>query len=149
VILEHFSQALPLDLLDMTPLERLFAETESATAEEWVDSLVERAQPTQVAPEDRPDAIPVRTIFGAKGLEARTVFLINALQDCFTGRGSPADGVRRLYVAVTRARERLYISAPVHLGHTRLRHMIGRAQGGLANLIRSVAARLELPIENN
>lgn len=57
--------------------------------------VIELSQKTQVAPEDRPNDIPVRTILGAKGLEAPVVFLVSAIPQSFTRFGSVADGIRR------------------------------------------------------
>jgi len=63
---------------------------------------------------DRPAGekeIGVHTVHQAKGLEADHVFLMGAFTQAFVDR-SPADGIRRLYVAVTRAK----ISLAVTLG---------------------------------
>jgi DNA helicase-2/ATP-dependent DNA helicase PcrA len=61
---------------------------------------------------DRPSGereVGVHTIYQAKGLQADHVFLAGAFTQAFVDR-SPADGVRRLYVAVTRARRTLTVT---------------------------------------
>jgi superfamily I DNA/RNA helicase len=89
------------------------------------------SEPTQVESDEVPEAIPVYTIFGAKGLQAPVVFLMNALEQSFTGRGSIEDGVRRAYVAVTRASEHLVISAPFYLRGPRLSTPWARGRAAL------------------
>ena len=65
------------------------------------------SEPTQIESEELPDAIPVYTIFGAKGLQAPIVF----------------------FVAVTRASEHLVISAPLYLRGSTLEHTVGTRAG--------------------
>lgn len=67
-----------------------------------------------------PEAIAVHTIFSAKGLQAPYVFLVNAVNGSFAGRGDVASGLREAYVAVTRAKLSLHISGARYLGHTAL-----------------------------
>ena len=148
-IVKHLATALGRDDLDLDMLDALPDELgDEATPTDWHRAIVEVSQQTLIPPEDRPDDIAARTIFGAKGLEAPIVFLVNALEPCFTGRGSVADGVRRLYVAITRPMERLYISVPRSLYHTRLGHMIGTSSGGLVKLAETSARRLSIPIKS-
>jgi superfamily I DNA/RNA helicase len=64
------------------------------------------------------------TIYQAKGLQADVVCLVNAIDESFTQFGSVADGVRRLYVAATRARTQLNISAPRWIRYTALGHAV-------------------------
>jgi DNA helicase-2/ATP-dependent DNA helicase PcrA len=74
-------------------------------------------------------AVTLMTVHGAKGLEFRTVLLTGMEEETFPYRGLDAehadelDEERRLaYVAVTRARERLYIT------HATSRTLFGRTQ---------------------
>ena len=94
-----------------------------------------------------PDAIPVYTIFGAKGLQAPVVFLMNALEQSFAGRGSLEDGVRGAYVGVTRARDHLLVTAPLYLRGSTLEHTVGTRAGGLAQIIAGAAGQIGLVIE--
>jgi superfamily I DNA/RNA helicase len=105
------------------------------------------SEPTQVESDEVPEAIPVYTIFGAKGLQAPVVFLMNALEQSFTGRGSIEDGVRRAYVAVTRASEHLVISAPLYLRGSTLEHTVGTRAGGLAESIAGATRHVGIEAE--
>ena len=63
------------------------------------------------------DAVQMMTIHASKGLEFRAVFLIGAYDGALPSNRDDADAEeerRLLYVAVTRAKERLYISYPIH-----------------------------------
>ena len=53
--------------------------------------------------------IGVYTVHQAKGLQAEHVFLLGAFTQAFVDE-NPADGIRRLYVAVTRARNNLTVT---------------------------------------
>lgn len=99
------------------------------SAREWLQQIFAVSEPTLVEPEEVPNAIPVYTIFGAKGLQSPIVFLMNAIDQSFAGRGSLEDGVRRAYV-VTRASERPVISAPLYLRGSTLEHTVGTRGGG-------------------
>ena len=59
------------------------------------------------------------TIHTSKGLEFNTVFLIGAYDGALPSGRDDADleeERRLLYVAITRAKQRLYISYPTHTG---------------------------------
>lgn len=59
------------------------------------------------------DSVKIMTVHGAKGLEAKIVFIIGATQGLFPIGRSPIDEERRLFfVAMTRAVEKLFISSP-------------------------------------
>ncbi len=91
-------------------------------------------------PSDTPDSVNVMTVHGSKGLEFKYVFVVNCVEERFPSRAKslgieiPVDLVkeqlpegdghyqeeRRLfYVAVTRAKERLYFSSASSYGGTR------------------------------
>lgn len=91
-------------------------------------------------PSDTPDSVNVMTVHGSKGLEFKYVFVVNCVEERFPSRAKspgieiPIDLVkeqlpegdghyqeeRRLfYVAVTRAKERLYFSSASSYGGTR------------------------------
>jgi DNA helicase-2/ATP-dependent DNA helicase PcrA len=81
--------------------------------------------------EDAP-RVPMMTVHGAKGLEFNTVFLIGMEEEMFPFRGldpqhaEELEEERRLcYVAVTRARERLFIS------HAQRRAIFGTTRYGM------------------
>lgn len=60
------------------------------------------------------DAVKIMTVHGSKGLEFNTVFVVGMNKDLFPARRGDIEEERRLfYVAVTRAKERLYITRPV------------------------------------
>ena len=143
------TDALGLTGLDITPLAAAESEASDVTApaNEWATAVVELSQSTLVPPEERPNDIPVRTVHGAKGLEGPVVFLASAIESCFTGRGGAADGIRRLYVAATRASASLYISAPRHLRWTRLGKVAETNVGGLAGLVMDAGTRVGLRVE--
>jgi superfamily I DNA/RNA helicase len=128
-------------------IDAVRGDVDAAPASEWLQRVVTVSQPTQVESEEVPDAIPVYTIFGAKGLQAPIVFLMNALEQSFTGRGSIEDGVRRAYVAVTRASECLVISAPLYLRGSTLEHTVGTRAGGLAEMIAGAARHVGIDVE--
>jgi DNA helicase-2/ATP-dependent DNA helicase PcrA len=131
--------------LDLTLLAR--AEEEAggpiASPATWAGVVVELSQPTLIGPAERPDDIPVRTIFGAKGLESSVAFLVSAIEAAFTGEHA-ADDIRRLFVAVTRAEHKLYITASRSLRYTRLGNTAGVNAGGLSPLITAAAARVDI-----
>lgn len=132
--------------LDLSVLRSLVGEEwETKSPREWLQAVFDISQTTQISPEERPRDIPVRTVFGAKGLEAPHVFLTTAIAQSFT-RGDPADNVRKLYVAITRATEALTISAPRTLMGSPLQHAANTQAGGLAANITMVTERLGIPI---
>lgn len=119
---------------------------QESNAKKWINALFELSLKTLTPPESRPRDIPIRTIFGAKGLEAKVVFVINAIPHCFNRSGDVADGIRQLYVAITRPRERLLISAPRNLRYTPLEHVTNATYGGLFQNLTDTAAQLHIPI---
>ncbi len=70
-------------------------------------------------------AVAVHTIFSAKGLQAPYVFLVNAVNESFAGRGDVASGLRMAYVGVTRASASLRISGARFLRFTALGNQMG------------------------
>lgn len=84
---------------------------------------------------DDPTTIAVHTIHSSKGLEQKVVFLVTAVEQAFSGRTDPADGLRQLFVAVTRTSEELYISAPGYIGRTELAGKLGVSNVNLAEVI--------------
>lgn len=128
--------------VDRTAVDALRGEADVAPAREWLQRVFRVSEPTQVEAEEIPDAIPVYTIFGAKGLQAPVVFLMNAIGQSFAGRGSLEDGIRRAYVGVTRASEHLVISAPLYLRGSTLEHTVGTRAGGLAEIVTDAAEQV-------
>lgn len=146
-VVELLAQELQADcnVEELNPLiERIGT---AASPSGWSRAIFELSQRTQTLASERPADIPVRTIFGAKGLEAEVVFLLNAIPHAFGIGGDPADGIRRLYVGVTRAKERLYITAPGYLRYTSLGHATGIAYAGLSSAITAAASRAAIDIE--
>lgn len=91
-------------------VQRLFESEEAAGEEEIVSE---------------PGAVAVHTVFSAKGLQAPHVFLVNAVNESFAGRGDAADGLRMAYVSVTRASSALHISGSRYLRYTALGKQMG------------------------
>lgn len=57
------------------------------------------------------DAVKIMTVHGSKGLEFNTVFVVGMNQNVFPSKRGDLDEERRLfYVAITRAKEKLYIT---------------------------------------
>lgn len=139
-IVDLLSTELGLSSIDRQGVEAVRGDVEMAKPRDWLQRVVAVSEPTQLKPEERPDAIPVRTIFGAKGLESEVVFLVNALEQSFAGRGALEDGIRRAYVGVTRASTHLLVSAPLNLRGSTLEHSVGTRGGGLAEIIASPAS---------
>lgn len=128
-------------------LNRLFDEMEEpAPLDAWSEQITSLQHKDRIEPEDRPEGIPVRTIHGAKGREAPVVILMNAIQHSFTGHGNVADGIRELYVAVSRAGEKLYITAPRFVGYTQIGNAIGADVAGLADRIERAALATGLDV---
>ncbi|MCY0908602.1 MAG: ATP-dependent helicase [Sulfobacillus thermotolerans] len=75
------------------------------------------------AKEPKPEAIPCMTIHRSKGLEWKTVFVLNVVEGSIPyakaqGEASALDEETRLfYVAMTRAKDRLYVLYPNTLGN--------------------------------
>jgi superfamily I DNA/RNA helicase len=141
-----------VDRLECGPVERagldaVRGETVATSPREWLQRVFAVSETTQAKPDDVPDAIPVYTIFGAKGLQAPVVFLVNAIEQSFAGRGALEDGVRRAYVGVTRARDHLLISAPLYLRGSSLEHTVGTRAGGLAQIVAGAAEHVGLGVE--
>ena len=81
----------------------------------FIDDLQEQAEEMKKLTATSTDYIQLMTIHAAKGKEWNTVFLIGAQDGCLPSShdGTDLEEERRLlYVAVTRAKERLYISYP-------------------------------------
>jgi superfamily I DNA/RNA helicase len=146
-ILDLLSDRLGCGQVSRTGVDAVRGDFEAAPASEWLQRVVAVSEPTQVEPEEVPEAIPVHTIFGAKGLQAPVVFLMNALEQSFAGRGSLEDGVRRAYVGVTRASEHLLISAPLYLRGSTLEHTVGTRAGGLAEVIAGPAREIGVALQ--
>jgi len=92
--------------------------------------------PEPEPPEEHATSVLVHTVHSSKGLECPVVFLTTAVQEAFVGRLDPGDGIRQLFVAVTRASEELYISAPGIIRGTQLSAQLGgRERVILADLI--------------
>lgn len=129
-------------------LNQLFDEQEEPVAlEDWTELIQQLQRKEQIEPSERPDGVPVRTIHGAKGLEAPVVVVMNAIQYSFTGRGDVADGIRQLYVALSRASERLYITAPDFVKYSQIGNAIGTDYAGLADQIERAARRADIPVQ--
>lgn len=125
--------------------------TTSVAPAEFARRVFEQAEAEEEAEAEpgvvRDDAIAVHTVHSAKGLEARHVFVVNAINESFI-RGGAGDGIRRAFVAVSRASEALYMSAPRFVGYTALAGKIG---GGvtvtrMADLLKHAAGRCDISV---
>ena len=87
---------------------------EEATASEWLDYYhLRMLEETERLDEEKEDAVNIMTAHGAKGLEFNTVFIIGCNQKSFPlGKGDIEEERRLFYVAITRAKERLYMTYP-------------------------------------
>jgi len=106
--------------------EEAEAQGETPSLQGWLErvSLVSAIDSQKDIP-----SVSLMTVHAAKGLEFRTVFITGLEEETFPYRGLDSDELedleeeRRLaYVAVTRARERLYIT------HTEARTLFGRTR---------------------
>ncbi len=107
-------------------------------------SLEPPASPIDVRPLDRADYLTLSTIHSAKGLEWETVFIIWLVDGRFPSAKSFAhmesleEELRLLYVAATRAKDKLIMAYPgqelmLHSGGLR-----GNCQGGASSFIRTL-----------
>lgn len=147
-VVEFASTILGIEDLDLTSLTTLAGEQPERTCRDWLAAIFERSEDEAPEAEAAPDTtIPVRTIFGAKGLQAPIVFLMNAIPQVFFVGGDPADGIRRLYVGVTRASSQIVVTAPRNLRGSSLQHKVNANYGGLPDLITAAAAQLDIDVE--
>lgn len=87
---------------------------EESTAEDWLDyyhlRMIEETERLDV---EKEDAVQIMTAHGSKGLEFNTVFIIGCNEKSFPlGKGDMEEERRLFYVAITRAKERLYMTYP-------------------------------------
>lgn len=128
-----------LQSLDDTPVapnkvtQRLFELDEREREEELVSE---------------PERVAVHTVFSAKGLQAPYVFLVNAVNESFAGRGSPADGLRLAYVGVTRASSALRISGPRFIRHTALGNQMQVDSTRVADFLQDHCAQLGIELQS-
>jgi len=89
--------------------QRRSDEDQNATLQEYVERVSLLADDQQ---EEKTGQVQLMTVHAGKGLEFNTVFIVGAETSIFpSGRGGEPDEERRLmYVAVTRAKKRLYVS---------------------------------------
>jgi superfamily I DNA/RNA helicase len=145
-VVDLLAEHLGIGEVDRTLLDELTTDAESRPATEWFKRIIEGGEETETDPGDIEGAIPVYTIFGAKGLQARVVFLANAITASFVAGGEVADGIRRAYVGVTRAHSHLLVSAPLYLSGSALAHKVDAAVAGVADIIGVPAAQLGLDV---
>jgi DNA helicase-2/ATP-dependent DNA helicase PcrA len=95
------------------------------------------------------DWLTISTIHSAKGLEWRAVHLVHAADGCLPSDmalGEP-DGLdeerRLLYVALTRARDRLHVSYPVHFHIHRFGRDDRHAHGQLSRFLQPIRERFD------
>lgn len=77
-----------------------------------------------------PNEVRIYTVFGAKGQQWDHVYVAGAFYQAFLDQ-APADGLRRLYVALTRTMESLTVTLPRYVKHTQLARVIGADATGL------------------
>lgn len=121
---------------------------EEAQVGDLLTEIRQLSQPDLIDPSEREEGIPVRTVFGAKGLDASVVFLVNTIEPSFSGWGSPAEGIRRLFVAITRTEGKLYITAPGYIEYTAIGQATDVDYAGLYDLIVDAARDIGIEIEN-
>lgn len=101
----------------------------------------------EVEVEAEPEGVAVHTIFSAKGLEAPHLFVANAVNESFAGRGDPANGLRLAYVAITRSSSSLYLSGSRFVGYTALGNQMGVSTTRMADFLVDHCERLGIPIK--
>ncbi|MDI6894825.1 MAG: ATP-dependent helicase [Bacillota bacterium] len=134
---------------DFTAVNAMLHASLSPTGRTMLENLEELLRTMATDPQDAsPDSqrIPVRTIHQAKGLEAEHVFLAGAHDEAFADV-KPADGVRRLYVAVTRASRSLTISVGRSVRRTPIEHRLGASYVKLATDLEEVSRSIGITIE--
>ncbi len=114
-----------------------------ALPDEEDEAHEEVAEPDAAVP-----VIEVHTIHSSKGLEAPIVFLVGAITEAFTGRTNPGDGIRQLFVGVTRASEELAISAPRFVQGTAFGNKIQQRQVKLSDLVINAAGVAGFSVES-
>lgn len=135
-VIEFLSEALNQDFEDLSGIDLLVESLgDEAALNDLTAEIRDLSHKDLVDPTDRPNGIPVRTIFGAKGLDAPVVVIVNAIEAAFSGWGEVAEGIRRLYVAISRAEDRLYLTAPRSIQHTSIGEAIGADYAGFYDLI--------------
>jgi superfamily I DNA/RNA helicase len=133
--------------VDLLVVNSLVGESAAEPPTSWFQRIVDESDDTEVSPDFEALAIPVYTIFGAKGLQADVVFLANAITPAFVAGGEVDDGVRRAYVGVTRSKTHLLVSAPVRLQGSSLAHKVDSQVAGLADMIERPARQLGVDIQ--
>jgi len=107
-------------------------------------SLEPPASPADVRPIDKTDYLTLSTIHSAKGLEWEAVFIIWLVDGRFPSAKSFAhmdsleEELRLLYVAATRAKDRLIMTYPGHEFMQRTGVMRGYSQGGASSFIQAL-----------
>jgi superfamily I DNA/RNA helicase len=102
---------------------------------------------------DRPPGaseVPVYTVHQAKGMQADYVFIIGAFTRAFTDQGAHlADGIRRLYVAVTRPKRELRISVgrSIRAANNPLARQVGANFVDLTPHVAEAATRVGIPLD--
>ena len=87
------------------------------------------AQMQQAAIKTHNDCVQLMTIHASKGLEFKTVFLLGCYDGALPSSRDDADleeERRLLYVAITRAKKRLYISYPAHTANSTEENKVSR-----------------------
>ena len=91
---------------------------------------------------DEEGVLTLSTIHSAKGLEWHSVFIIGAVQGWFPSDSSEDDdleeGRRLMYVAVTRAKENLFISYPINIFDPRTRMVLCKPSRFLEDVPRRI-----------
>lgn len=125
-----FGQALPWDEITEA-VEADPAETATPTPHRTLLSACRTISHKKLS-EDPPEPNEVRiyTVFGAKGQQWDHVYVAGAFYQAFLDQ-APADGLRRLYVALTRAMQSLTVTLPRYVRHTQLARVIGADATGL------------------
>ncbi len=148
-------QGAKIDDEDVSALRSLILEVSEKLGvtvdDDELQALVTEPQPEDPEvplPEESPPEpqIVVHTIHSAKGLQAPIVFVSSAVVEAFSGRTDPGDGLRQLIVALTRASEAMYISAPGFIKYTALAGKLGRNSVSLADPIINAATAVGLSV---
>jgi superfamily I DNA/RNA helicase len=89
------------------------------------------------------------TIFGAKGQQWDHVYIVGAYEQGFTDRITIADGLRLLYVALTRSKQSLTVSYPRTVRYTQLQEVLHTATTTLLPQFVEACNKAKITIERD
>jgi superfamily I DNA/RNA helicase len=95
------------------------------------------------------DEVGLYTIFGAKGQQWDHVYLVGAYSQGFTDRAALADGLRLLYVALTRTKKSLTVVYPWGIRYTQLAQRLKTTRTELLTQFAEACDQVGITIERD